>query len=67
MFVKNFAHHAHHLTRLTRANTPFKFGPNQLNAQKDLVKALQEAKPLVPIDYTSADPVILVVDTSYIA
>jgi hypothetical protein len=32
-----------------------------------LVKALQDAKPLVPIDYTSPDPIILAVDTSYIA
>ncbi|KNZ76664.1 hypothetical protein J132_09197 [Termitomyces sp. J132] len=31
------------------------------------MKALQDAKPLVPIDYESPDPVILAVDTSYIA
>ncbi|KAG6895735.1 hypothetical protein C0992_012950 [Termitomyces sp. T32_za158] len=54
------------LTQLTHTNTPFEFSPDQLNAQKDLVKALQEAKPLVPINYTSADPIILAVDTSYI-
>ncbi|KNZ76089.1 hypothetical protein J132_00242 [Termitomyces sp. J132] len=32
-----------------------------------LIKALQDAKPLVPIDYELPNPVILVVDMSYIA
>ena len=67
MFVKNFAHCAYHLTKLTRTGVPFEFGPDQLNAQKDLVKALHNAQPLVPIDYESNDPVILAVNTSYIA
>ena len=66
MFVKNFAHRAHHLTKLTCTGVPFEFSPDQLNAQKDLVKALHNAQPLVLIDYKSDDPVILAVDTSYI-
>ena len=45
---------------------PFEFGPDQLNAQKDFVKALHNAKPLIPIDYKSDNPVILAVNTSYI-
>ena len=67
MFVKNFAHCAHHLTKLTCTRVPFEFGPDQLNAQKDLIKTLHDAKPLVPINYKSDDPVILAVNTSYIA
>ena len=67
IFVKNFAHCTHHLTKLTCTRASFKFGPDQINAQKDLVKALQDAKPLVPINYMSPDPIILAVDTSYIA
>ena len=45
----------------------FEFGPDQLNTQKDLVKALHDAKPLIPIDYKSNDPIILVVNMSHIA
>ena len=67
MFIKNFAHRAHHLTKLTCTRVPFKFSPDQLNAQKDLIKALHNAQPLIPIDYKSDNPVILAVDTLYIA
>ena len=67
IFIKNFAHHAHHLTKLTCTGVPFEFGTDQLNAQKDLVKALHNAKPLVPINYKSNNPVILAVNTLYIA
>ena len=31
IFVKNFAHYAHHLTKLTCTRVPFEFGPDQLN------------------------------------
>ena len=37
---------------------PFKFGPDQLNTQKDLIKTLHNAKPLIPISYNSNNPVI---------
>ena len=66
MFGKNFAHCAHHLMKLMHTRVPFKFGPDQLNAQKDLIKTLHNAKPLIPIDYKSNNHIILVVDTSYI-
>ena len=55
MFIKNFAHRAHHLIKLTRKNKPFEFGQNQIAAQEDLKQALVSL------------PVILSVDTSYIA
>ncbi|GLB43661.1 putative integrase core domain containing protein [Lyophyllum shimeji] len=67
IFVRNFAHRAHHLVKLTRKGVSFEFGPDQVAAQRDIVHALEEAQPLVPIQYDSPDPVILAVDTSYIA
>ncbi|KAG5633727.1 hypothetical protein H0H81_005652, partial [Sphagnurus paluster] len=67
IFVKDFAHRAHNLVKLTRKDQPFEFGPEQREAQVDIVNALEVAKPLVPVDYKSDRPVILAVDTSHIA
>jgi hypothetical protein len=67
MFIRNFAHRAHHLVKLTRNNIPFEYGPEQVSAQNDLKEALLSSPALRPIDYTNGSPVILSVDTSYIA
>jgi len=67
MFIRNFAHRANQLTMLTRKDQPFLFGPEQIAAQDDLKQALVNLPALRPIDYTSDSPVILAVDTSYIA
>jgi hypothetical protein len=67
MFIRNFAHRAHHLTKLTRKEAPFEYGPKQIEAQEDLKIALLDSPALRPIDYTIGTPVILAVDTSYIA
>lgn len=67
IFIRNFAHRAHHLVQLTRKDTPFEFGPLQQKAQDDLKQAVLESPALRPIDYTSPVPVLLAVDTSYIA
>ena len=67
MFIRNFAHRANPLTILTRKNQPFLFGPEQIAAQEDLKQALFDSPALRPIDYSSGSPVILGVDTSYIA
>ncbi len=67
MFIKNFAHRAHHLVKLTRKDRPFEFGLEQLQAQEDLKQALISSPAIRPIDYTTGAPVILSVDTSYIA
>jgi hypothetical protein len=40
MFIKNFAHRAHHLVRLTRKGTEWVFGQDQLDAMEDLKDAL---------------------------
>ena len=40
IFIKNFAHHTHHLVKLTRKGAPFEFGQKQVAAQEDLKEAL---------------------------
>ena len=67
MFIRNFAHRAHHLVKLTRKGTEWEFGDKQLAAMDDLKEALVTSPALRPIDYHSEAPVILGVDTSYIA
>ena len=67
MFIRNFAHRAHHLVKLTRKDVPFEYGPEQIAAQEDLKQALLDSPALRPLDYTSEMAVILAVDTSYIA
>ena len=67
IFIRNFAHRAHHLVQLTRKGVPFEFGPLQLAAQEDLKAALLESPALRAINYNSPAPVILAVDTSFIA
>jgi hypothetical protein len=67
LFIKNFAHRAHHLVKLTRKGVEWEFGQDQLNAMQDLKDALLASPALKPIDYTSEAPVILSVDTSSIA
>jgi hypothetical protein len=67
IFIRNFAHRAHHLVKLTRKDVPFEFGTDQLLAQIDLKEAVLTSPALRPIDYTSSAAVVLAVDTSYIA
>ncbi|THH15802.1 hypothetical protein EW146_g4737 [Bondarzewia mesenterica] len=67
IFIRNFAHRAHTLTKLTRKEEPFHFGPDQIAAQENLKAALLASPALHLIDYSSESPVILTVDTSHIA
>ena len=67
IFIRNFAHRAHHLVKLTRKDIPFEWGLQQLLAQEDLKHAVLTSPALRPLDYKSEAPVILAVDTSYIA
>ena len=66
MFIRNFAHRAHHLVKLTR-KAEWEFGEKQLAVMEDLKEVLVTSPALRPIDYHSEVPVILGVDTSYIA
>lgn len=67
IFIKNFAHRADALVRLTRKDVPFEWGAAQQQAQDDLKQALLESPALRSIDYDAESPVILAVDTSFIA
>jgi hypothetical protein len=53
--------------KLTQKDKPFIFGPEQIQVQEDLKTALLESPALHTINYTSSAPIILVIDTSYIA
>ena len=67
LFIRNFAHRASALVKLTRKDVEWEFGPDQLDAMEDLKQALLTSPSLRPIDYESVSPVILSVDTSSIA
>ena len=57
----------HHLVKLTRKGAEWEFGTKHIEAMEDLKQALLTSPVLHPIHYTSDAPVILAVDTSYIA
>ena len=67
IFIKNFAHRAHHLVKLTRKGSEWEFGTKQLEAMDDLKEALITSSALRPLDYVSDAAIILSVDTSSIA
>ena len=46
LFIKNFAHRAHHLVKLTRKGADWEFGPKQLEAMADLKDALLKSPAL---------------------
>jgi hypothetical protein len=64
LFIRNFAHRAHHLVKLTRKGAEWEFGPKQIDAMNDLKDTLLKSPALRPLDYKSDAPIILSVDTS---
>ena len=67
IFINDFTKCAHPHVYLTRKDVPFEFGSQQISAQEDLKRALIQSPALRAIDYNSDAPVILAVDTSFIA
>jgi hypothetical protein len=67
IFIKNFSLHAHPLIKSTPMHEPFIFSPEQIQVQEDLKTTLLESPALHAINYTSQAPVILAINTSYIA
>ena len=67
LFIKDFAHRAHHLVKLTRKGNEWEFGTQQQEAMADLKEALLSSPALRPLDYDSDASIILSVDTSFIA
>jgi hypothetical protein len=66
-WIKDYAAIAHPLTNLTRNNTPFVWTDAAQHAMDTLKLAVTKSPAIRPIDYHSANPVILSVDSSYIA
>ena len=54
LFIRNFAHRAHHLVKLTRKDVPWEFGQDQLDAMQDLKNALLASPALKPIDRSTS-------------
>lgn len=67
IFIRDFARMAHPLVHLTRKDVPFEFDDEHRVAMDSLKQALIDSPALRPIDYQSSAPVLLAVDTSYIA
>ena len=67
IFISSFAKRAWPLVRLTRKGVPFEWNEEQIIAQEDLKHAVLNSPALRALDYQSENPVILGVDTSYIA
>jgi Integrase zinc binding domain/RNase H-like domain found in reverse transcriptase len=67
MFIKDYARITQPLTHLLRTKVPFEWGENQENAMKEVKDLLSVCPALKPIDYHSDAPVILGVDTSWMA
>ncbi|THH20446.1 hypothetical protein EW146_g896 [Bondarzewia mesenterica] len=67
IFIHNFAHRAHALTKLMCKEEPFHFRSDQITAQENLKAALLTSPALYLIDYSSKAPIILTIDTSHIA
>jgi hypothetical protein len=67
IFIKDYAKKAWPLTKLTRANEPFRWEEDQIQAQEQLRQDILNSPALHGIDYFSFAAVILAVDTSIIA
>jgi hypothetical protein len=67
IFIRNFARRAHNLVKLTRKDSPFEWAKEQEAAQEELKQAVIESPALRALDYSFSTPIILAVDTSYIA
>ena len=67
IFIRDFAKLAHPLVNLTRKGVEFLWGPEQDRAMEALKAGLLASPALRAIDYKSDAPVILGVDTSWMA
>jgi len=66
IFICNYSSIACPLTRLTRKDIEFEFGPKEIKAQEKLKHAIITSPAIRSIDYDSNMTVYLSVDTSYI-
>lgn len=66
-WMMNYSKIAKPIQDLTQKEIPFEWGERRDKAQEELKEVLQTSPALKPLDYTSDRPVILAVDTSYLA
>ena len=66
-WINNYATITQPLNVLTRKDTKFVWGKREQNAMDQLKAAVISSSAIRPIDYTSANEVILAVDSSFIA
>jgi hypothetical protein len=67
IFIRDYSWIAHPLMLLTCKGIEFHFGPEQIEAQRQLKDAMTSSPAIRAIDYKSDSLVYLSVDTSYIA
>jgi hypothetical protein len=67
MFIRGHAEVVELINKLKRKGVTFVWGKEQEDAQMLVKELVQNCPALKPLDYESSSPVILAVDTSYIA
>ena len=67
MFIKDYAKVVEPINRLKRKGVVFEWTEEQQAAQDEIKAMIRACPALKPIDYESDEPVVLAVDTSYIA
>lgn len=67
IWIQNYSAKARPLTELIRQDTEFEWNDQREEAFQTLKQAITTAPALRPIDYQSEKPVVLAVDSSYIA
>jgi hypothetical protein len=67
VFIKDYAKIAEPLVALTRKNAIFYWEPDQHEAMEALNKAIKDCSAIRTIDYECKSPVVLAVDTSWMA
>jgi hypothetical protein len=67
MFIKNYAEVVDPINQLKRKNVTFEWSPEQEEAQEHVKNLIQSSPAPRPVKHDSPHPVILAVNTSYIA
>ncbi len=67
MFIRDYATHTSPLVKLTRKDIDFEFGAEQLAAMNTLKHLASTCPAIRAIDYSSANEVVLAVDSSWMA
>ena len=66
-YILNYGIKAHELTRLLKKGVPFEWGPKQIESMESVKEGVRNAEAVRPLDYKNQGPIVLAVDTSYIA